>query len=152
MSDFVFNIAKGRVAELYNRVKTNDPANSALILVPIARGATTDATLVDKDTLADVLAVSTELTTGGWSRKTLTDLDLVTLVPDKVLDRIGCDFADQTWVAVTGSASTDFLVCYDSDTTAGTDANIIPLTCHSFAFTPNGTDIVAVVNDFFQAR
>ena len=33
MADFVFNIAKGRVAEFYNRVDTNDPANSALVIV-----------------------------------------------------------------------------------------------------------------------
>ena len=35
MANIVFNIAKGRVVELYNRVENNDPANSALILVPI---------------------------------------------------------------------------------------------------------------------
>jgi hypothetical protein len=35
MANIVFNIAKGRVVELYNRVKSNDPANSAIILVPI---------------------------------------------------------------------------------------------------------------------
>ena len=76
MADLVFNIAKGRVAELYNRVDSNDPANSALIIVPIDRGATTDATFRDHDTLAAVLAASTERTTGGWNRKTLTDADL----------------------------------------------------------------------------
>ena len=39
MADFVFNIAKGRVAELYNRVDSNDPANSAIIIVPVDVGA-----------------------------------------------------------------------------------------------------------------
>ena len=33
MANQIFNIALGRVAELYNRVDTNDPANSVLIIV-----------------------------------------------------------------------------------------------------------------------
>ena len=76
MANVVFNIAKGRVAELYNRVKSNDPANSALILVPIDAGATSDATLIDLDTLSAVLGVVTERSTGGWGRKTLTDAEI----------------------------------------------------------------------------
>lgn len=36
MANFVFNIAKGRVAEFFNRVDSNDPANSAIILVPLS--------------------------------------------------------------------------------------------------------------------
>ena len=56
MANIVFNIAKGRIVELYNRVKGNDPANAALILVPIeTSGLESDATLVDKDDLAAVL-------------------------------------------------------------------------------------------------
>ena len=35
MADLVFNIAKGRVAELYIRVDTNDAANAALVIVPV---------------------------------------------------------------------------------------------------------------------
>lgn len=46
---------------------------------------------------------------------------------------------------------TDLLFCYDSDTTAGTDANIVPLTCHPFAITPDGSDVTAAVTDFFRA-
>ena len=33
MANFVFNIALGRVAELYNRVDSNDPANSVLTMI-----------------------------------------------------------------------------------------------------------------------
>ena len=56
MADFVFNLSKGRVAEFFNRVDSNDPANSAIIVVPVDRGAATDATLKDHDTLAALLA------------------------------------------------------------------------------------------------
>lgn len=35
MANIVFNIAKGRPVELYNRVKNSDPTNAAFILVPL---------------------------------------------------------------------------------------------------------------------
>lgn len=151
MADLVFNIAKGRVAELYNRVDTNDPANSALIVVPVDRGATTDATLRDLTTLSAVLAVVTERTTGGWNRKTLDDTALAAMTADNTNDRMPLDTADLTWTAVTAGAVTDLLFCYDNDTTTGTDANIVPLTCHTFAITPDGSDVVATVTDFYRA-
>ena len=39
MANLVLNIGLGRVAELYNRVDTNDPANSAIVIVAIDAGA-----------------------------------------------------------------------------------------------------------------
>jgi hypothetical protein len=56
-------------------------------------------------------------------------------------------------VATAGGAWSKLLVCYDNDTTAGTDANILPLTYHDFVVTPDGSDIVAVINaaGFFRA-
>ena len=153
MADFVFNVAKGRVAELYNRVKTNDPAGSALVLVAINANAVTDGTLRDLDTLDAVLATAVnEVTNTGYARKVLTDAALSALAPDDTNDRQACDFDDQTWAAVAaGDAWTDILVCYDPDTTSGTDADLIPLTCHDFTVTPDGSDIVAQVADFFRA-
>lgn len=60
MANICFNIAKGRVKEFYNRVESNDPTNSALILVPIeTSGLESDATLIDKDDLAAVLSGTT---------------------------------------------------------------------------------------------
>lgn len=154
MADFVFNIAKGRVAELYNRVDLNDPANSALVIVPVDVAAVTDATIRDFDTLAAILAGGvTERTATGWNRKTLTDTDLAAFAPDDTNDRVDIDIPDQTWTAVTAGAVTDLIICYDNDTTAGTDANLIPLTQHDFAITPDGSDVVAVIaaTGFFRA-
>ncbi len=154
MADFVFNIAKGRVVELYNRVDSNDPANSALIIVPVDVAAVTDATIKDFATLAAVLAGGvTERTTGGWNRKTLTDADLAAFATDNANDRTDIDFADQLWTAVTTGAVTDVLVCYDSDTTGGTDANIVPLAQYDFAITPDGSDVNLLVAaaGFFRA-
>jgi hypothetical protein len=154
MADFVFNIAKGRVVEFYNRVDSNDPANSAFIIVPVDVGATTDATIKDFATLAAVLAGGvTERTATGWNRKTLTDVELSAMAVDNVNDRFDIDIPDQTWTAVTAGAVTDLIVCYDSDTTGGTDANIIPLTQHDFPTTPDGSDVTAVIAaaGFFRA-
>lgn len=153
MANIVFNIAKGRVAELYDRVKSNDPANSALILVPIeTSGLETDAVLKDKDTLTDVLAGTTnEQTTMG--RKTLTDADLAAIpAPDDTNDRNDRSLPTVTWVSATGNAISKILVCYDGDTTAGTDANIVPLTLFDAVFTPDGSDIVLNSAVFFRAQ
>jgi hypothetical protein len=152
VSNIVLNISKGRVVELYNRVKANDPANSALILVPIeTTGLEADSVLIDKDDLAAVLSGATnEQTTMG--RKTLTDADLAALpAPDDTNDRYDISLPTVTWTAAAGNAISKILVCYDSDTTGGTDANILPLTLFDFAITPSGADVQMTGGVFFRA-
>lgn len=152
MANIVFNIAKGRVVELYNRVESNDPANSALILVPIeTAGLEADTTLIDVDTLAALLAGTTnEQTTMG--RKVLTDVELAALpAPDDTNDRYSISLPTTTWTAATGNAISKIAVCYDNDTTAGTDANIVPLTMFDFVVTPSGTDIQMTGGEFYRA-
>jgi hypothetical protein len=159
MANFVFNCSKGRGVEYYNRVKSNDPANSAFVIVLLATtGIESDATLKDLDTLTALVAGATnEATNTGYARKTLTDADLAALPsPDDTNDRFEVTFPNQTWTAVandgTGAIS-KLVVCYDSDTTAGTDANIVPVSAHDFVVTPNGSDISTVVgaNGFLRA-
>jgi hypothetical protein len=152
MANIVFNIAKGRIVEYYNRVKSNDPANSALILIPIeTSGLEADATLVDVDTVTALIAGTTnEQTTMG--RKTLTDADLSALpAPDDTNDRYDVSLPTVTWTAASGNAISKIAVCYDNDTTSGTDANIIPLTMFDFAQTPSGADIQMTTGVFFRA-
>jgi len=152
MANVVFNIAKGRVIELYARVKSNDPANSALILVPIeTSGLEADATLIDVDTLTALIAGTTnEQTTMG--RKTLTDAELAALpAPTDASDYYEISLPTVTWTAASGNAISKIAVCYDNDTTAGTDANIIPLTMFDFAQTPSGADIQMTTGAFFRA-
>lgn len=155
MADLVFNIAKGRVAEMYNRVDGNDPANSALIIVVLDANGDTDATLRDRDDLATLLAgTANEVTNSGYARKVLTDADLTAFAPDDTNDRVDLDIPDQTWTGVAaGTAWTDMMVCYDNDTTGGTDSSIVPLTLHDFVITPGGGDITAQINaaGFFRA-
>lgn len=152
MANIVFNIAKGRVVEFYNRVENDDPTNAALILVPIeTSGLESDATLIDADTLTALLSGTTnEQTTMG--RKTLTQADLAALpAPDDTNDRFEVSLPTVTWTGATGNAISKIAVCYDSDTTAGTDANIIPLTMFDFVQTPSGADIQMTGGVFFRA-
>ncbi len=156
MADFVYNIAKGRMAEWYYRVDNNDPANAALIVSVLATsGIETDAALKDKDDLAAVLAGTTnEVTNTGYARKVLTDADIVAFAPDDVNDRVDLDIPDQTWTNVAaGDGWNDIVIGYDSDTTAGTDANILPGTQHDFVKVPDGSDITMQVaaEGFFRA-
>lgn len=152
MADLVFNIAKGRVAELLRRVDANDPANSVIVVVPVDVGAVTDATLRDLDTLSAILGAGvTERTTGGWNRKILTDTDVTAPTPDDANDRQDADLPDLTWTSVSAGTVTDLIVCWDPDSTGGTDADLVPLTLHDFAVTPSGTDVTATVNGFFRA-
>lgn len=147
MADFVFNIAKGRVAELYNRVDSNDPANSALVIVVIDAGGETDATMRDVDTLAALLATTAdEVTNTNYARITLTDSDLSAFAADDTNDRVDLDVADFTFSDIAaGDAWTDVIVCYDPDTTGGTDSNIIPLTCHDYEVTPDGSTLIVQI-------
>jgi hypothetical protein len=147
VADLIPNIAKGRGVELHRRVKANDPANSAIIVIPVSRGAVTDAQLRDAADFAAIVALGvTERTTGGWNRKTLTDADLATVSPDNANDRADVDLPDQTWTAVTTGATTDLVVCYDNDTTAGADSNLIPLAVLDFPITPDGSDVLWQLN------
>jgi len=156
MADFVFNIAKGRVAEFYNRVDGNDPANSALVVVVLATaGLEADALLIDYDTLALLLAgASAEVTNVGYARIELTDADLAAMAPDDVNNRMDLDVPDQTWVGVAaGDGWSKLLICYDNDTTGGTDANVVPLCAYDFVVVPDGSNITAQINaaGFFRA-
>jgi hypothetical protein len=156
MADFIYNIALGRSAEFYYRVDNNDPANAVLVIVIVDTSAL-DATLKDLDTLSAVLgdADTAEVTNTNYARKVLSDSDLVAFAPDDSNDRVDLDFPDQTWSAVAaGDSWTDALVCYDSDSTGGTDADIVPMTQHDFAVTPDGSDITLQVAaaGFFRAQ
>jgi hypothetical protein len=153
MADFVFNCAKGRVSELTNRVAAADPAHAQLVLVPLSVGDTA-ANLRDLTTLAAVLAATPdEQTGGGWARKTGRasggDFVVAAATADNTNDLGVAALPQVTWTAPTvGSDTVALLVCYDSDSTGGTDTNVIPLTYHDFAVTADGTDVVLNAGDY----
>ena len=136
--DLIFNTSKGRIAHYASLPATND----ALIVVVLeSAGLVSDAVMRDYDTLADILAgASNEQTTMG--RKTAAS---VTVTVDDTNDRVDIDMADPVWTGATGNPVGALVVCYDPDTTGGTDADLLPLSKHDFVVTPNGGDITGTV-------
>ncbi|MGQ5576311.1 hypothetical protein [Streptomyces sp. ECR3.8] len=141
MASIVFNQALGRIAHLAGLPAAND----GLILIALeAAGLETDTVLRDKDTLADILAGATnEQTSVG--RKPLAS---VTVTVDDTNDRVSIDAADVTWTTPTGNPVGAVLICYDPDTTTGTDADLIPLTKHDLTWSPDGNNFTLTVADF----
>lgn len=139
MADWIANNALGRIRTFAELPATND----AIVVVPVeAAGLEADATLRDYDDLASALAGTTnEQTTLG--RKTITSALTVTI--DDTNNRVDIDAPDQVWTSATGNAVGALIWCYDGDTTGGGDASIVIMSKHDFAFTPDGTDITAVV-------
>ena len=150
MADGVFNIAKGRGVELYNRVQTNDPTNSALVVV-LLKTSVADGTLEDFDDLAAILADAgvDEADFTNYARDTLVDTDLSAISPDDTNNRFDVDIPDITWSSAGGASNNTLvklLICYDNDTGAGTDANIVPIAHYDFTPTTDGSDLVAQIN------
>lgn len=144
MANLVLNQALGRVAYYCSLPAAND----GLVLIALeSSGLETDAVLRDKDDFAAVVAGTTnEQTTVG--RKTLAS---VTVTVNDTDNRVDIDAADVTWTAPAGNAIGAVVVCYDPDTTAGTDADLIPLTKHDLTWTPDGNNFTLTVADFFRA-
>ena len=150
MADFTFNVALGREVELYNRVDSNDPTNSALIMMVLAgTGLESDAVLKDKDDFAALVSGTTnEVTNGSYARKTLTDANLAAYTVDDTNDRIILVLPVQTFSTIAaGDSWSKVVIGYDSDTTSGTDSSIIPVTAHDLRIdgavvAPNGSNVV----------
>ena len=156
MADFVFNIAKGKVAELHDRVDGNDPSTSGLLVVLLKSGVESDALMKDRDTLAAVLGASTECDFTNYARKELTDADISASVVDDSNDRNEADIPDQTWTSAGGGTNNTIaklLICYIPSVGVSADSAVIPLCAYDFSITTNGGDITAQVNSagYFRA-
>jgi len=149
MANQAFNRSLGRVVEFAERVNANDPANAIFTIRVLATaGVESDAVLKDKDTFADVVSGATnEVTNSGYAAKTLDNATGgITVTYDDTNDRVDVDVPDQTWTAVVaGDGWQDIVFNYDSDSTAGTTANEVPMTMHDFVVTPDGSDITAQI-------
>lgn len=138
MADGVFNVAKGKAGYYATLPATND----ALIVVLLkATGLEADDTLNNYDDLAALLAAANdEADFTNYTRKTLAS---VAGTIDDTNNRLDVDAADFTYTAAGGATNNSVgkaLICYDPDTTGGTDSSIIPLTYHDCVFTTDGTD------------
>lgn len=138
MANIVFNDGLGRTAE-----KVADGAD--LIIIPLS-AADTDATLKDAGPdLATVLGLggTTEQTSGGWSRLTVTNASL-TLTVDDSGDRVLVIIPDQSWAGPTAPNDVvALLICEDG----ASDAARNVLTKHDFAVTADGNQVNADFDD-----
>jgi hypothetical protein len=127
VADVVFNISKGKAAYYAGLPAAND----ALIAVPIeTSGIVSDATMVDYDDLATVTVTTDD--TNNW---------------------VIIDCADITWTAATGNAISALVICYDPDTTGGSDSDLVPICKLDCVVTPAGGDITYQVasGGFYKA-
>lgn len=146
MGNIVLNVAKGATKHYASLPGTND----ALLLVPLeSADLVADSTMKDYDTLAAVLAgASNEQTTIG--RKTLGASDLAVTVNDTD-DRLEIHLeTEQTWAAATGNQVGALLLCYDPDTTGGSDADLVPMAKFDWTMTPEGADLVLPAGELLR--
>lgn len=132
MADFVYNVAKGKVAEKI--------ADGATIKLLVLKAAAADSVLIDLDTVSAILAngSTTEADFTNYARATLASLSAT---PDDANDRMDVDAADVTFTSAGGASNnttTDAVIYEDVD---GTDANAIPLVQLDAVFTTDGNDV-----------
>ena len=138
MADGVFNISKGAFVEKIRDTGTN-------ILIVLLQANEAESTLIDRDTVALMLAEAgtTEATFTNYARKTgITG----TITVDDTNDRVDVDIPDQTWTSAGGATNntlTKLIVAYEE---SAADSGRIPMTHHDFAVTTDGSDITAQVN------
>jgi hypothetical protein len=142
MADGVFNISKGK-EKYYAELPA---ANDALIIVLLkATGLEADDTLNNYDDLAALLAAANdEADFTNYARKSLT-AGSITITLSDGNNRLEIDLTDQTWTAAGGGTNNTLgklLICYDPDTTAGTDSSIVPIAYYDFTATTDGTDLL----------
>jgi hypothetical protein len=141
MADFVFNVAKGSAGEF-----ARDDATKFGIL--LLKTAESDATLKDYDTVAAILAgANTEADFTNYTRKTALT---ATRTVDDTNDRVDLDLADQTWTAAGGAANNTLvkLIVFYEESAA--DSGRIPITCHDWAVTTDGSDQTATIAVFYR--
>lgn len=144
MANGVFNVSKG----IWRYYLGLPAANDGLYVVLLkSSGLVADATLADYDDLAALLAgASDEADFTNYARTLVTS---ATITPDDPNDRVDGDIADQVWTTAGGASNNTLgklIVCYDPDTTAGTDSTLIPVTYHDFTATTDGNNLAAEVN------
>lgn len=144
MSDDVFNIAKGAVAE-----KFRDGAANGIVM--LLKTGETESALVDYDTVAALLAgAPEEADFTNYARKTgLTG----TITVDDTNDRVDVDIPDQTWDDAGGASNNTLVKAVVAYEESAADSGRIPLTHHDFTSTTDGSDLTIEFNaaGFFRA-
>lgn len=142
MGNVMFNIARGMEKHYASQVGVGNAAFVMLLLK--SSGLEGDTTIVDHDTVAALLAATNdECDFTNYARKTITSAPITV---DDTNNWVDIDIADQTWVAAGGAANNTIgavILAFDNDTTAGTDANLVPVAKWDCGTTTDGTNFVA---------
>jgi hypothetical protein len=120
-------------------------------VIVLLKTAEADGVLQDYDTLGAILSAgggtaNVEANFTNYARKVLTNTELSAPTVDDAGNQQYSDAPDQTYVSAGGAVNNSLVkmvICYDADTTTGTDANLIPLVALDFVSTTDGTDILA---------
>ena len=149
MANFIFNNTKGRDVAFIDNVNNDSPVNSGLVVL-LLKTAEADEALRDYDDLAALLAGSSvEADFTNYARKVLTDTDGITVNVNDSTNTVSIDIPDPVWASAGGTldnTTAKLIMGYDSDTTSGTDSNIIPMYAYDFVATTNGNNLTAQVN------
>lgn len=144
MANFVFNVAKGAVAE-----KVRD---GATIRALVLKEADTDDAHRVVDSVEALLALGgvTEADFTNYARATIADPEVTV---DDVNHRVDVDGADITFLeagGLTNNTCTDLVIYEDVD---GTDANAVPLVQLDAVFTTDGNDVTLqfAADGFYRA-
>lgn len=138
----------GRVGEYVNRVLANDPSTSALIAVPLSASITAETAEAIVDLVTFLATAANEQTDASWGRKTLDETgDGLAWAWDATNNRNEATCSNLVWTApATGFNTTGLLFCYDANTGAGTDADLIPLIHLDMAVTANDQQVTFQIN------
>lgn len=159
-----FNISKHKLGIYFEQARDRPAGftNAAIIIHLLkATGLEAEATMRDHDTVALLLAASSdEADFTNYTRKTVfgSGGTGITITIDDSGDAVLLDLPDQTWVdaggnpVVTNNTLGKLLISFDGDTTAGTDANLIPLLAHDLSATTDGNDLIVRFNTLGAAR
>lgn len=142
------NQALGKALAWIDIINDNTLANSVLV-VALYVSAATDNDLRDADTAAAVEALAgvAEVTDGSYARQIFDDTDIGPATVVDGTDTSTFDMADVVFTALAGGDSiTKAVWYYDTDSTGGTDANLIPIAHFDAVGTSNGGDFTLQIN------
>jgi hypothetical protein len=75
-------------------------------------------------------------------RKAMTG---VTVTRDNTANTVSIDADDVSWSGASGNQIGAMVMCYDPDTTAGTDSDLVPLAKWDFVSSPSGGTVAAQI-------
>lgn len=143
MADFVFNIAKGKIAEKV--------ADGATLRVLVLKGAGTDSAMKDADTITALLAVGSVVEADFTNYPTGPRQAIVspTATVDDTNDWMKVDCDDIVFTSAggaTNNTTTDIIIYEDVHGTDGNNGTAIPLMCFDAVFTTDGNNVTLQID------